>query len=150
MDASKISREDGGWGNARKKVRRAEKMEPVGGSMWKHRSVQYFVEPESGYWNYGSMTYDCQLCSALHFIGDRNKQTGSTLTYPKFSECCSSGSATPHFLISSACDQCHEPFKNEKGQNGKPNPGKSCFSCERALSKIIPSFADPPHFFERF
>ena len=85
MDASKISREKNGWVNARKKVLRTEKMEPVGRSRWEDSSVQYFVEPESGYWNCGSMTYFCQLCPALHFLGERNKQPVSTLTNPKFS-----------------------------------------------------------------
>ena len=119
-------------------------MEPVGGSRWKHRSVQYFVEPESDYLNCGSMAYACQLCSALHFLGERNKQPGSPLTYLKFSECCSSGNVTRHFLISIACEQCHEPFKNEKGQNRKPDTRESCISCGHLVSKIIPSFADPP------
>ena len=127
MGNRKISREDRGWGNARKKVRRADKMEPVGGSRWKHRSVQYFVEPEIGYWNCGSMTYSCQFCSALHFLGERNKQPGSAFTSPKFYECCSSGNVIPHFIIILACEQCHEPFKNEKGKTVSPIPENRAF-----------------------
>ena len=130
--------------NARKKIRRAEKVEPTVGSKRMHRGAQYFVERESGYRNCGSTTHACQSCAALHFLGERNMQLGSTLTNPKFSDCCSSGNVTSNFLLSPACEQCHEPFKNEQGHNRRPNPGQSRISCGRQVSKIIPSFAEPP------
>ena len=109
-----------------------------------HRGANYFVEPEIGYWNCRSMTHECQLFFGLHFLGEKNRQPGSTSTNPKFSERFSSGSITPHLLINSDFEQCHEPFKSEGGQNRQLHIGESCISCDRTGSKITHAFAEPP------
>ena len=79
---------------ARNKIKRAEKLKPTVGSKWTHRGANHFVDPESEYWNCGSMKYARQSCAGLHLLGERNRQPGSTLTNPKFSDCCSSGNVT--------------------------------------------------------
>ena len=113
-----------GWPTAKKKIRRAEKVGPTVGSKWTHPGVDYFLESESGYWNCGPMTNSCHSCAAMHFLGERNRQPVSTLTNPKFFDCCSTGNVTLDFLLSRIREQCHEPFKNEQGHNSQSNPGE--------------------------
>ena len=89
------------------------------------------------------MTYICEFCSALHYLGEVRIKSGSTCANPKFSECCSSGQVTPHFLLSSSCVQSSEIFRNNEGIERHPNPGEACQSCGLIVSKIIPTFIEP-------
>ena len=52
-----------------------------------YRRVPYITDLNTAYWKFGSMTYACHLCNALHYLGEKNSQPGSSLLYPKFSEC---------------------------------------------------------------
>ncbi len=104
----------------------------------------YSVDTGTGYWDCGPMKYECNVCTAWYFLGDRNRQNGSTLHNPKFSGCCSSGQVTSRFLLSAACVQCGKMYKNKAGEARHPNPGEICSSCGYTVSKIIPTFSDPP------
>ena len=106
---------------ARRKIRKIQENEScTGGTSRKikldkrmHRNVKYIGEPESGYWNCGEMKYACQFCLALHFLGEKNSQKGSTLANHRFSECCSSGQVTLYFLLISSCGQFLETFRDK-------------------------------------
>ena len=109
----------------------------MSGSRWSHRGVNYFAEPEIGYWNCGSVTYEYQLCSGLHFIGNRNRQPGSTLTNPKFSDRCSSCNVTPHFFIVPAIGQSHKHLKTKKGRTVSPIPENYAFLAVAQCQKLF-------------
>ena len=87
-----------------------------------HCNVKYIVEPESVYWNCGEMKHACQFCLALHFLGEKDSQTGSTSANPRFSKCRSSGQIPSHFLLMSSCVQCLETFRDKQGLIRHPHP----------------------------
>ena len=110
-----------------------------------YRHANFSIGLETGYWDCGSMTYVCQFYSALHFLCERNRKTGSTLSTPKFSECCSDGQVIPHFLHGSACLHCSANFSTSGGQPRPSEAGETCSSCGNLVPKILPSFSEPPH-----
>ena len=126
------------------------KREPTGGSRWTNSGVKYFFEPKSGYWNCGSMTHACQLCSALHFLGDKSKQPGSTLTNPKFSDCCSSSNITPVFPQVLLASSVISHLKTKKGEIVCPIPENSSFLAVPQCQKSFLLFQSLPLFFESF
>ena len=152
MTGSHVLKEDLELKKARQKIRKIQENEScTGGTSRKikldkrmHRNVKYIVEPESGYWKCGEMKCTCQFCLELHFLGEENSQTGSTLANPRFSECCSSGQVTLHFLLMSSCVQCLETLRDKEGLSRHPHPGKACSSCGHVVPKIIPTFPEPP------
>ena len=83
MTGRKISEKNREWGKTRRQIRIAQENEcflicfsnKTDLKNLPDRRVKYFVDPENGYWNYGSMIYACQFCSALHFLGgEKSKQ----------------------------------------------------------------------------
>ena len=84
------------------------------------------------------------VLSCFAFLGEKNSQTGSTFANPRFSECCSSGQVTPHFLLLSSCLHFLETHGDKEGLNRHPHPGEACSSCGEVVPKIIPTFAEPP------
>ena len=100
-----------------------------------YRRVPYFTDLDTGYWNCGSMTYVCQLCSALHYLGEKNSRPGSSLLNPKFSECCASGQVTPRFLLDSVCEQCRMPFNYCQVNGRHLLPEEVCNSCSYVYRK---------------
>ena len=114
--------------------------------IWKSSHIGVLNIPfysKSGYRNF-------QFCSALHFLGEKNIQTSSNLSNPKFSECCCSGQITPHFLLQSLCVVCSNSFSNNEGSDRPLNPGQSCSSCGLVVSKIIPTFQSLPRCYKSF
>ena len=51
---------------------------------------------------------------------------------------------TPHFLLQSLCVEFSNSHKNNEGSVRPQHPGEACSSCEQVVSKIIPTFAEPP------
>ncbi len=51
---------------------------------------------------------------------------------------------TPYYLLDSSYVQCHESFRNNQGYERHHYPGESCNSCGQIVSKIIPTYAEPP------
>ncbi len=49
------------------------------------------------------MSWKWQFCSAFHFFGEKNTLVGSTMSSSKFSNCCSNGQVTSHFMLDSLC-----------------------------------------------
>ena len=92
------------WKNSRKKLRRLHGKKMGVREKRMYRRENFSIDPETGYWECGSMTYVCEFCSALHFLSERNRRTGSTLSSLKFSECCSNGQVTLHFYL--VCRVC--------------------------------------------
>ena len=156
MRKRKLSEEERDWKNARCKIRRLElytknkdKNLSVVSTREKPRKMYrkgYFtIDGDTGYWNCGSMSYSCKICSALHFLGEKNTQKGSTMTSPKFSECCTSGQVTAHFFLSSSCIQCSAIFQSDEGHYRQPKAGECCSSCGAIVPKVLPNFPEPPH-----
>ena len=75
------------------------------------------IESDIGYWHCVAMTHICEFCSALRYLGKVRKKSGSPLANPKFSECCSSGQVTPHFLFSSSFVHCLRHLETMKAWN---------------------------------
>ena len=79
MCAPKDSKEKLEWANNSSKIRKAvEKARLTVGSNERIKfdkptycRVPYFTDVDSGYWNCVSMTYACQLCSPLNYLGEK-------------------------------------------------------------------------------
>ncbi len=151
MRKRKDLEEDGKWRRIRKRIRweqeKARKLrhDPPNNKPRKRiqRRGHFSVDPLSSYWNFGAMKHVCQFCSAIHFLGERNRQVGSTLSSPKFIEYCSNGQVTLHYLMRFSCSKCSAMFQASEGHLRQMKSGESCSSCGHVVPKILPTFFDP-------
>ena len=112
MAGDKCSEERREWLNARRRLQRAYEEKEISGFVERIeirrdmlRKYKCLIETDTGYWHCGAMTYICEFCSALHYLGEMRIKFGSTFANPKFSDCCSSGQVTPHFpYLHHACN----------------------------------------------
>ena len=51
---------------------------------------------------------------------------------------------TLHFLLQSLCLEFSNSFKKSDGYELPPDTGEACSSCGKVVSKIVPTFAEPP------
>ncbi len=113
-----------------------------------YRRVNYTIDPDTGYWNYGLMISDCQFCSALHYRREKNGQKESTSRKAKFSGCRSGEQVILHLFLTSSCVQYSNPYQNEEDCDRHRNPGKNAVHADTLCRKSFQRFSSLPNYFE--
>ena len=138
------------WRNARKKIRRAEKVEPMGGSRWTYRNVKYFAEPENGYCKCGSMNYACQLCCALHFLCEKNNNQDQRWLILNILIAVRVATLDHIFLRVLLGSSFMSHLKTKKGKSFSPISANRAFLAVAHCQKLLPFFYSLLLFFESF
>ena len=152
MSKEEPTEEERKWKHAREKIRRFERkrdQKRAGISNSKqpkrrNRNRIFTVDADTRYWNCGKMSWKCRNSLPLHFLGEKNRNIGSTMMTPMFSSCFSNGQVTPHFIFRNKCQRCAHAFDMSLSNFRLLKPGETCPDCMHAVPEVLPTFPEPP------
>ena len=91
------------------------------------------------------MSWKYRHLLALHFVGEKNRNVGSTIVTLIFSSCCcSNGQATPHFIFRNKCQRYTHAFHASLSNSRLLKPGETCPDCMHAVPEVLPTLPQPP------